>query len=392
MKILLGVPEYPPYTVGGGGEVYKNLAYQYNKAGHEVVVFYGYYPTKSFFESIEVSVNAGGVKFYKIPEIPCPKKFPFLRTALPPLPGSWLKLKKLIKKEDFDVAHFHGYGYSLVTILSKIAKSLGIPYVFTLHGYTESQKKQVWLVQKIWSFYEQKALQKVLKNAYKLTSVSDFIKKDARNFRPEDTEVIFNGIDTVLLDLPKQKNLDIRKEHNVDPKTKIIFSLGRIEETKGFQLVVEGILPKFLEKGTDVVYFIAGRDMGYQENLEELMKSLDLQDKVKFIGFVEPSIRDDYIRQCDYFAIPSLREPFGLVALEGMVQGKPIIYNDEGALSEVLKEYPLKIKLEDFDPQRDFFTEESFSSRSILEESFNWNRIADQYLDILKEAYEEKAK
>jgi len=47
MKILLGVPEYPPYNVGGGGEVFKKIAEGFRALGHEVIVLYGYYNTKS---------------------------------------------------------------------------------------------------------------------------------------------------------------------------------------------------------------------------------------------------------------------------------------------------------------------------------------------------------
>jgi glycogen synthase len=45
MKILLCVPEYPPYHIGGGGEVYKNLAEYYHDQGNQVVVVYGFYPS-----------------------------------------------------------------------------------------------------------------------------------------------------------------------------------------------------------------------------------------------------------------------------------------------------------------------------------------------------------
>jgi glycogen synthase len=83
MKILLAVPEYPPYHIGGGGEVYKNLAENYSKLGHDVVVIYGYYPSKSWFFNIKV-YEKNNIKFYQIPEIPHPKNYPFLRTVMPP--------------------------------------------------------------------------------------------------------------------------------------------------------------------------------------------------------------------------------------------------------------------------------------------------------------------
>jgi glycogen synthase len=49
MKILLGVPEYPPHNIGGGGEIFRQLAKNYLELGHEVVVVYGYYPNRDMF-------------------------------------------------------------------------------------------------------------------------------------------------------------------------------------------------------------------------------------------------------------------------------------------------------------------------------------------------------
>ena len=139
MKILLGVPEYPPYHIGGGGEVFKNLAENYKELGYEIVVVYGYYPTNSWNENIKEWTDKKGIKFYQIPEIPYPKSMPFLRTVMPCNLKAWLKLRKIVKKENPDVAHLHGYGLLFVNILSKILYKLKTKYIFTIHGYPESK-------------------------------------------------------------------------------------------------------------------------------------------------------------------------------------------------------------------------------------------------------------
>ena len=80
MKILLLVPEYPPYHIGGGGIVYENLALHLTKFGQNVVVVWGYYPSASFFDRVEY-YEEDKIKFYKIPEIPVLFSKPFLKPS-----------------------------------------------------------------------------------------------------------------------------------------------------------------------------------------------------------------------------------------------------------------------------------------------------------------------
>jgi len=343
MKILLGVPEYPPYHIGGGGEVYKNLAENYKKLGHDIIVIYGYYSVKSWSEDIKKWIDKNGIKFYQIPEIPYPKSMPFLRTAMPPNLKAWMQLKKIIKKEDPDVVHLHGYGLIFVNILSSILSKLNIKYIFTIHGYPETQNKYNFLIKTIWDLYIKFIMGKTLEKAYKITCVSDFIKKDRRNIYKNKSTTIYNGIN--FDDYKNVKNdIDIRKKYNIDNETKIIFSLGRISEMKGFQEIVK-LIPKFLADGIKVKYLIAGRDDGYKKQLDKLIDNLNVEKYVEFVGFLDLETKKQYLNQCDILAIPSFWEPFGLVALEGMIYNKTILTSDIGGLKEVLDNYGKKICL-----------------------------------------------
>jgi 1,4-alpha-glucan branching enzyme len=337
MKILLGVPEYPPYHVGGGGEVYRNLAEQYKSLGHEVVVIYGYYPTKTWNQEIAEYTDEQGIVFYQIPELPYPKPLPFLRTVMPCNLNAYFKLKKIIEKEKPDKAHLHGYGLLFINILAKKIYKQGIDYVFTIHGYPETQNKHNIVIRSIWSIYIQLVMNVTLKRAKKVTCVSKYINDDPRNIRRENSVVIYNGIN--LDDFKNIKSdIDVRKKHNIDIDQKIFLSLGRITEMKGFQDVIN-LIPELQARGMNVRYLIAGEDDGYKKTLEGLIDSLNLHKNVEFVGFLNLEEKKQYIDQCDIFAIPSLSEPFGLVALEGMLLDKVILTAGKGALNEVLSDY-----------------------------------------------------
>jgi len=377
MKILLGVPEYPPYHIGGGGEVFKNLAENYKKLGHDVVVAYGYYPTKSWQEDIKEYTDKNGIKFYQIPEIPYPKSMPFLRTVMPCNFKAWLKLKKIIKKENPDVAHLHGYGLIFVNILSRILYKLKIKYIFTIHGYPETQNKSNFLVKTIWNLYIRFIMNETLKRAHTITCISEFIKNDKRNIYKNKSIIIYNGINFEDFENVKN-NIDIRKKHKIDNDVKIIFSLGRISEMKGFQEIIK-LIPVFLEKKIKVKYLIAGDDDGYKKELNKLIDKLNVKNYVEFVGFLDLEIKKQYIKQCDIFAVPSLWEPFGLVALEGMIYNKLILTTERGALKEVLKDYEKKVRLDN----EDFF--DQLEQKKKIQSSFdftkfNWINISNLYL------------
>jgi len=382
MKILLGTPEYPPNHIGGGGEVYMNLAENYRTLGHDVVVIFGYYPSETWNDKIKKYSNSSGITFYQIPEIPYPKSMPFLRTVIPPNFKAWKKIRKIIQKENPDVAHLHGYGLIFINILASILRKLKIKYIFTIHGYPETQNKINWLVRFIWNLYIKIIMNKTLKYANKITCVSNYIKEDVRNVFPKKSVVIYNGIN--FSDFDKiEETIDIRKKHGVSKETKIIFSLGRISEMKGYQEIIK-LIPEFINRNIDVKYLIAGKDDGYKNKLEWLIEKLSVKEKVEFLGFLDLETKKQYIKQCDIFAIPSLWEPFGLVALEGMVYNKIILTSDAGGLKEVLENYENKILINDEKVIKKILEHEAKSLDKNIFNRFDYDLISKSYLKLME--------
>jgi glycosyltransferase involved in cell wall biosynthesis len=378
MKILLGVPEYPPYHVGGGGEVFKNLAENYKKLGHEVVVMYGYYPTKTRSEDIKEYINKNGIKFYRIPEILYPKTKPFLRTVMPPNLQALFKLRKIIEQERPDIAHLHGYGFILIYLISRVLNKCRINYVFTIHGYPEIQKKSSLAVHLAWRVFERQLVRPVLRRAFRVTCISNYIKNDSRNIRKADSVVIYNGINTN--DFKETRtDIDVRIKHRIPANGLCIFSLGRIAEMKGFQVVIN-LLPALKKNGQVVKYLIAGQDDGYKAQLEQLVHTLNITECVEFVGCLSLEEKKQYIKQCDVFAIPSLWEPFGLVALEGMIFKKPILSGGNGALGEVMDGYLGWIDLSQIRSLRQGHLPDSIQYDC---GKWDWKNIVPQYISVL---------
>lgn len=381
MHILLAVPEYPPHNIGGGGEVYQQLAENYTKMGHKVTVIFGYYKSASWNEQI-VSYSAEGIDFYQVPEIPYPKNMPNLRTAMPIAPAVSRELSEIISKIAPDIAHIHGYGWPFVNSIASKCRKNGIPYIYTLHGYPETQSNSNPLFKLLWTLFVKLYQEKNLQTAVKITAISDYIKNDPRNVAQDKSITIYNGIDIEKYAYPGDR-ISVREVNEIDADTVFIYSLGRLAEMKGFQEMIK-LIPDLSEAGIRVKYLIAGEDDGYKPSLEKLIQSLELGDQVELVGNHDLDTKIQYIHQCDFFAIPSLWEPFGLVALEGAIYHKPIITSNAGGLAEVLADYPAKIDMygEEFVDILRSYKPVDFEFGM---ERFNWVSITNEYLEILEQ-------
>lgn len=337
MKILLVVPEYPPYSIGGGGEVFKNLAENYRKLGHDVVVIYGYYPTKSWWEDIKEYTDENGIFFYQIPEIPCPKSKPFLRTAMPPNLKVWLKLKQIIQKEKPEVAHLHGYGLIFINSLSNILYSLKIRYVYTLHGAPVSPAEMKGFMRFGYFCYKKIFGHKTLENASAITAVSEYsITFSEFNEYKNNIIVVNNGIDCNKFKQHSQQGNIYEDYLNKDQESIICLSLGRIEWLKGFQYFIESI-PGLLEDGFNIKYFIAGKDNGYKNELNRLIKKYNIENNVYFLDYLNFEQKLNALANCNYVIVPSIVENFPAVPLEAMAMKKIPIVNNAGGLPEIVK-------------------------------------------------------
>jgi glycosyltransferase involved in cell wall biosynthesis len=122
-----------------------------------------------------------------------------------------------------------------------------------------------------------------------------------------------------------------------------ILFVGRLEKRKGVETLFKAI-PMVLKEVPDTHFYIVGKDTylapsggSYKDYL------LDNLDKhyhkyVEFIGYVDDTELKNYYRTCDLFVAPSLYESFGLIYLEAMAWGKPVIGCDVGGIPEIIED------------------------------------------------------
>lgn len=121
------------------------------------------------------------------------------------------------------------------------------------------------------------------------------------------------------------------------PEGKIILSVSRISKNdryKGIENVIK-VMPDILKEIPDLYYIIIG-DGDDRERLERIAKDLNIKDRVIFRGFISPKRLNFYYKNCDLFILPSKGEGFGIVFLEALYFGKPVIAGNKDGSKEAL--------------------------------------------------------
>ena len=226
--------------------------------------------------------------------------------------------------------------------------------------------------------------------AWKVICCSDYMISHVRwTFGlPEDKLVMIpNGVNTDVYAATEKSDLTRFRAKFALPEEKIVLFVGRLVYEKGVHVFVNAI-PKILEK-VNAKFVIVGN--GYmKEQLSGLVKNMGTAHKVLFTGFVD----DDTLRKLQKCAnvsvVPSLFEPFGIVALEAMAAKSPVVVSDTGGLGEIVDHDVDGVKVYTNNPDSlawgvirvltDDVTANRLRSNAYMkiQEKYNWNRIAQQ--------------
>ncbi|HEX2927672.1 MAG TPA: glycosyltransferase family 4 protein, partial [Ruminiclostridium sp.] len=168
------------------------------------------------------------------------------------------------------------------------------------------------------------------------------------------------------------------------------FFVGRLVSEKGVHVLIDAI-PKIIRQYNDVKFVIAGKGPCLNSLIEQ-SRNLNIQNRVYFTGFVSEEVLQKLYRCSDIAVFPSTYEPFGIVALEGMVAGIPVVVSDTGGLREIVnhRENGMKFYSGNSNSLADCILEllgdENFAkhiSSTALEKVhrlYNWNNITQQLL------------
>ncbi|MDD4983474.1 MAG: glycosyltransferase [Candidatus ainarchaeum sp.] len=304
MKICFIVDAYYP-SIDGAATSIRNFKAELERKGHNVYVICPRYPGYKDTEK-----NIIRIRSFKVP------KAAGYRLAIP-----LSTLEKIFKKEKFDLIHLHSF-FTLGQKALKLTKKYGIPVVGTYHTQ---------FVDYVPGYYKifSKALQKVAKRVI----VNFYGKCDVTLApSPQSKKILEDyGVGSKIVVLPTGIIIDqfkggdgerFKKKYGLK-KEKILLFVGRVGHEKNISFLIKA-LKKIIEKQKNVVLAIVGDGVA-RKSLELLTKKLGLEGKVLFTGFLDKQNLADAYAACTIFTFASLTDTQGIVLLEAMSAGKPVV-------------------------------------------------------------------
>lgn len=257
------------------------------------------------------------------------RRFRYSREAAP-------RLREMMLSRRPDVIHIHGLFSHLTTCAARIGAAAHVPHVMRpAGGLNEFCRAQGNRAGKNALFHL--FVKRDLESALFVHATSEREAEELRRILPEARiEVIPHGVE-----IPSQEELDSARalflsSHLQLKDQRLVLYLSRIDRKKRLDLVVRAMAEAPLAAG-DVALVIAGSDAGFRAEVERLVRELQLERRVFFVGFLEGMMKSGAFAAANVFALTSEDENFGAAAVEALAHGTPTVLTrgvDSHAYSE----------------------------------------------------------
>lgn len=382
-RILILSWEYPPLIEGGLARHVRKLSEQLVCDGLEIHVL-----TRGE-ESMLSEEEMEGVLVHRVREPRRPRDLGEFVTWIEHMNADMLAAGvELGDRFDFDLVHGHDW---LVAVAGDhLANRFRCPLVVTIHA-TEYGRHQGWVESHPQSYIHD--VERWMANrAERVITCSHYMRghvADIYDLEEERVTVIPNGIDP--LDLQPVDDLETLRARFAGPQERLVLLVGRLVYEKGFQLALEA-LPGLIERLGAVRFLVAGSGT-HEKELKAQAEQLGLMEHGTFLGWIGDDVLHSLYRISDLCVIPSIYEPFGLVALEAMASGCPCIVADTGGLREVVPNDDVGLRFRSRDSAslaamvERVLTDEPLRDRLVAEASehvlrFDWADVARQTAEL----------
>ncbi|MBD1372646.1 glycosyltransferase [Hazenella sp. IB182357] len=323
LRILMLSWEYPPRIVGGLATAVAGLAEALSHLNVEVHVITSMAIQSPAYEQ----VNGVHIHRIHVEDTNQDQNFLELMIQLNALMVDYIE-KLLDSGISFDMVHLHDW---LVYFGGDYLKhEHEIPVVVTIHGLNKRRGE-------IDPNYQNKKIDCIEKDlivlADHLIVCSCSTQKELTSIAPQTNNkisVIPNGIG-----LPN--NHSERLDQQLNKKNQVILFVGRLVPEKGVDLFIRAA-PMILAHHPHAKFVVIGEGSKL-DHYKQLSMNLGLMNQIDFLGFVSNQLRDEMYRQADVCVFPSLYEPFGIVVLEAMSFGAPVVVSNTGGLKEIVHSF-----------------------------------------------------
>jgi glycogen(starch) synthase len=327
MRVLLISWEYPPVIEGGLGRHVRKLSERLAQDGVEVHVL-----TRGGGQLPRHELRHG-VAVHRVREPPFPRDVARFMLWVQDMNDHMADLgRELTAGGGFDLVHSHDW--LVADAARRIARPLDLPWLVTVHA-TEYGRHQGWVKESPQSDIH--ALEgQMAADADRLITCSQYMRGHVERVfgvKRSRITVIPNGVDRGELEPLEADTGELRARFAAEDEL-LVLLVGRLVYEKGFHLALDALAPVIHRRGR-IRFVVAGTGSAEQE-LRRQAKRLRVSGRGTFLGWVGDDMLHSLYLAADLCIVPSIYEPFGIVALEAMASGCLCIVADTGGLREVV--------------------------------------------------------
>lgn len=394
MRVIMLSWEYPPRIVGGISPHVKDLSNALSNLGVDVHVV-----TKATPQAPDEEVEPNGVHVHRVHLAEPPHNFVHEIQLLNK--ATDLRVRKLLEdwRPGGQPTLFHAHDWLSLDSARELKYEYNLPVVATVHATewgrnngVRTPLSQYIHEQEYWLTYE----------AWRIVVCSEFMKDEVHKYfsSPLDKiDVIFNGVETEKFEFDaSESEIAQWRGRLAEPDEKIVLYVGRFVREKGIHVLLNAASSILAEEPKAKFVIVGG---GQRDNLERFVRWFGLSDRVLFTGFMKGRALHELYRCADVAVFPSLYEPFGIVALEGMAAGCSVVASDAGGLKEVVLHDQTGTSSFAGDPGslawavlRVFEDQKraaklKAAARKRLDTDFSWDNIARQTISVYERVWNE---
>lgn len=324
MNILVIPSWYISKNIPNNGSFFREQALSLQKCGNNIVILNGTFVSRyDYLDSDNFKFNIkydDGMKVYSYvtPSFGIARHKKIYNNIF------YRRIEKMYKRvisdgSKIDIIHAHSFipaGYCAC----RLGKKYNIPVVITEHASRILNKDLV--------YYEKKCLEKCVQESSAFISVSEALKTSIRELTGTKKRIIV--IPNMVSSIFSYKEAN-RKDSNF-----IFFTLGNLVKGKRFDLTINAFTKAF--KGKDNIKLYIGGTGPLADSLAKLIKEKGMNQQIKLLGVLSREETARRMNECDIFVLASDYETFGVVYIEALACGKPIIGTRNGGADEIIKE------------------------------------------------------
>jgi len=373
MKVLMLTPSYDP-IIGGTETVVKNLAINLNKIGVKTDVM-TFNMDKKWHPIWKWEIKEEGMfKIYRVPAINCLRRnilYILSMFRIHVIPN--LSFRRILKS--YDILHFHDDVDLTFPLFSLFINK---PKIF--HCHTIQDTFRFYTKNIVCRHIFKKVAEVYIANS---TSTAKFLGKlDIANAR---IKLLPNGVDINKFK-PRNGKID-----------NLVLFVGRFQERKGLHVLLESL--KFLEHPINLVLIGPHSNDKYSKKIFYQIKEINRKSKhrVLYLGPLDLNSLIEYYQKASIFVCPSLIEPFGVVNVEALACGTPVVASNVDGIPDIVENNRNGILVSPNDPfklaeaidylldNEDVRTKFGRAGRKKVEKEFSWNVIAKKLSKIYTE-------